>query len=60
MENMRKPGSERPAGHPLQNSLPSKNSLKRKNSWELDDMQVRLPVSRQMVTSVDYPHRHRV
>jgi len=50
MENMQKPGSERPAGHPLQNSLPSKNSLKRKNSWEVDDRQVRLPVLRQIVT----------
>ena len=40
MENMRKPGSERAAQHPLQNSLPSKQSLKRKNSWDLDEMPV--------------------
>ena len=40
IENMRKPGSERAAGHPLQNSLPSKQSLKRKNSWDLDKMPV--------------------
>lgn len=43
MENMRKPGSERAAQHPLQNSLPSKHSLKRKNSWDLDEMPVSVP-----------------
>ena len=43
MENMRKPGSERAAQHPLQNSLPSKQSLKRKNSWDLDEMPVGTP-----------------
>ena len=43
MENMRKPGSERAAQHPLQNSLPSKQSLKRKNSWDLDEVPVSVP-----------------
>lgn len=38
---MRKPSSsDRLAQHPLQDSLPSKQSLKRRSSWDLDNMQV--------------------
>lgn len=38
---MRKPSSsDRLAQHPLQDSLPSKQSLKRHSSWDLDNMQV--------------------
>ena len=39
-ENARKPASSE-RQHPLQSSLPSKHSLKRRSSWDLDDMQVK-------------------
>ena len=51
-ENARRPAGDRErgagqAGHP--GSAPSKHSLKRKNSWDLDDMQV-IPVPKGALT----------